>query len=66
MFFLLRMAFWLGLVFLAMTLVWLAGYALMAVRASELLRRPRVSAAIDRLSGAILIGFGVRLALERR
>jgi RhtB (resistance to homoserine/threonine) family protein len=56
----------LGFVFLAMTLVWLAGYALMAVRASELLRRPRVSAAIDRLSGAILIGFGVRLALERR
>jgi threonine/homoserine/homoserine lactone efflux protein len=38
----------------------------MAARASELLRRPRVSAAIDRLSGAVLIGFGVRLALERR
>ena len=49
-----------------MTLVWLLGYTLVAVRASELLRRQRVSAAIDRLSGAILIGFGIRLALERR
>jgi threonine/homoserine/homoserine lactone efflux protein len=56
----------LGAVFLTMTLVWLLGYTLVAVRASELLRRQRVSAAIDRLSGAILIGFGIRLALERR
>jgi RhtB (resistance to homoserine/threonine) family protein len=56
----------LGLVFLTMTLVWLIAYTLVAVRASELLRRPRVSAAIDRISGAILIGFGIRLALERR
>jgi threonine/homoserine/homoserine lactone efflux protein len=36
------------------------------VKASDLLRRPRVSAALDRLSGVILIGFGVRIALERR
>jgi RhtB (resistance to homoserine/threonine) family protein len=56
----------LGAVFLTMTLVWLLGYTLVAVRASELLRRQRVSAAIDRVSGAILIGFGIRLALERR
>jgi RhtB (resistance to homoserine/threonine) family protein len=56
----------LGGLFVLMTLVWLCGYALVAVRASALLRRPRVKAAIDRLSGAILIGFGVRLALERR
>jgi RhtB (resistance to homoserine/threonine) family protein len=56
----------LGLVFLVMTLVWLIGYALVAVRASAVLRRQRLAAAIDRLSGAILIGFGIRLALERR
>jgi len=30
------------------------------------LGRQRVKAAIDRVSGAILIGFGIRLALERR
>ena len=49
-----------------MTLVWLCGYALVAVRASAVLRRRRVRAAIDRVSGVILIGFGIRLALERR
>jgi RhtB (resistance to homoserine/threonine) family protein len=56
----------LGGLFVLMTLVWLCGYALVAVKAAALLRRPRVNAAIDRLSGVILIGFGVRLALERR
>ena len=56
----------LGGLFVLMTVVWLQAYALVAVKASELLRRRRVSAAIDRLSGAILIGFGIRLALERR
>lgn len=56
----------LGGLFVLMTVVWLCTYALVAVKASELLRRPRVNAAIDRLSGVILIAFGVRLALERR
>jgi threonine/homoserine/homoserine lactone efflux protein len=56
----------LGAVFVLMTLGWLCGYALVAFKASSLLRRPRVSAAIDRLSGVILIGFGLRLAAERR
>jgi len=56
----------LGGLFVLMTLVWLCGYALVAVKASAVLRRRRVKAAIDRVSGVILIGFGVRLALERR
>ncbi|MGH2884404.1 MAG: LysE family translocator [Solirubrobacteraceae bacterium] len=56
----------LGGLFVLMTMVWLCGYALVAVKASAVLRRERVSAAIDRLSGVILIGFGIRLALERR
>lgn len=56
----------LGGLFVLMTVVWLCGYALVAVKDSAVLRRRRVSAAIDRLSGVILIGFGIRLALERR
>jgi threonine/homoserine/homoserine lactone efflux protein len=56
----------LGGAFVLMTVAYLLLYVLVAVRASALLRRRRVSATIDRLSGAILIGFGVRLALERR
>ena len=55
-----------GGLFVLMTVAWLCAYAVVAVKASELLRRRRVSAAIDRLSGVILIGFGIRLALERR
>jgi threonine/homoserine/homoserine lactone efflux protein len=45
-------------VFVLMTAVWLCSYALVAVEATGLLRRRRVSTAIDRLSGVILIGFG--------
>jgi RhtB (resistance to homoserine/threonine) family protein len=56
----------LGGLFVLMTVLWLQAYAFVAVKASELLRRPRVTAALDRLSGVILIGFGVRIALERR
>jgi RhtB (resistance to homoserine/threonine) family protein len=56
----------LGGLFVLMTVVWLCGYALVAVKASAVLRRPRMRAAIDRVSGVILIGFGIRLALERR
>jgi threonine/homoserine/homoserine lactone efflux protein len=56
----------LGGLFVLMTVVWLSGYALVAVKASAVLRRQRVKATIDRVSGVILIGFGVRLALERR
>jgi threonine/homoserine/homoserine lactone efflux protein len=56
----------LGGLFVLMTVVWLSGYALVAVMASAVLRRQRVKATIDRVSGVILIGFGVRLALERR
>jgi threonine/homoserine/homoserine lactone efflux protein len=56
----------LGGLFVLMTVAWLSAYALVAVKASALLRRRRISAAIDRLSGAILIALGVRLALERR
>ena len=56
----------LGGLFVLMTLSWLCAYALVAARASTLLTRPRVKAAIDSLTGAVLVGFGVRLALERR
>ena len=55
----------LGGLFVLMTLTWLSGYALIAARASQVLARPRVKAAIDRVTGIVLIGFGVRLVFER-
>jgi threonine/homoserine/homoserine lactone efflux protein len=56
----------LGVVFEAMGLIWDLTYASLAARGASLLRRPRVKALLDRLSGLVLIGLGVRLALERR
>jgi threonine/homoserine/homoserine lactone efflux protein len=56
----------LGTLFTAMGLVWLSCYALAAGSAGRLLRRPRIRAALDRLTGGVLIAFGLRLATERR
>jgi threonine/homoserine/homoserine lactone efflux protein len=56
----------LGVIFAALTLAWLTAYSLMVGHASGLLRRPAVRRVLDRLTGVILIGFGIRLALEHR
>ena len=56
----------LGLVFCAMTLAWLAGYGVVVARAGDVLRRPRVRRALEGVTGAVLIAFGVRLATEHR
>lgn len=51
---------------------WAAGeavplaFALVVSRAGDLLRRPRVKIALDRLTGCVLVGLGVRLAIEKR
>lgn len=55
----------LGGLFNAMGIVWLVSYALLAARGQAVLARPRVRRALDRLTGIVLIGLGVRLALER-
>lgn len=56
----------LGLIFVLMTFAWLCTYSLLAARAAAGLQRPRVKAALDRITGTILIAVGIRLALERR
>jgi RhtB (resistance to homoserine/threonine) family protein len=56
----------LGAIFVAMTVVWLLAYTLVAARAAQTLMRPRVMAALDRFTGVVLIGLGLRLAVERR
>ena len=49
-----------------MGLVWLSAYAHAVTRSRDLLSRPRVRRGLDRLTGAVLVGLGARLALERR
>jgi RhtB (resistance to homoserine/threonine) family protein len=56
----------LGALFALITLLWLGLYALAIGRGSQLLRRPRVQRALDRFTGAVFVGFGVRLAFEHR
>jgi threonine/homoserine/homoserine lactone efflux protein len=56
----------LGVLFNAIGLVWLTVYALAAARGRAALQRPRVRAALDAVSGIVLVGLGVRLAFERR
>jgi threonine/homoserine/homoserine lactone efflux protein len=56
----------LGLVFCAMTLIWLVGYGTVVAKAGDVLRRPRVKRTLDAITGVVLIAFGVRLATEHR
>jgi threonine/homoserine/homoserine lactone efflux protein len=53
-------------IFVAITLVWLTGYALAASAAQQVLRRDRVQRTMRAVTGTALIGLGVRLAAESR
>lgn len=56
----------LGAVFVVMTVLWLSAYCVVAARAAQTLQRPSVRAALDRVTGVVLIAIGLRLAVERR
>jgi threonine/homoserine/homoserine lactone efflux protein len=55
----------LGLGFCSLTFLWLSGYAWAVARAGDVLRRPRIRRALDRVTGVVLVAFGLRLAVER-
>lgn len=50
----------------SMGLVWMSGYAFLVTKAGDVLRSPSVKRILDRVTGIVLIAFGVRLAVERR
>jgi threonine/homoserine/homoserine lactone efflux protein len=56
----------LGLVFCAMTFVWLSAYAAAVAKAGDVLRRPAIRRVLDAVVGVVLVGLGLRLATERR
>ena len=56
----------LGAVFVAMTVAWLSGYAVVIARLGDRLRRGPIRRAFDAVTGAVLVVLGGRLALERR
>ncbi len=49
-----------------MGLLWLSWYAYMVTKAGDVLRRPSIKRILDRVTGVVLIAFGLRLAVERR
>jgi threonine/homoserine/homoserine lactone efflux protein len=55
----------LGLVFCAMTFLWLACYAVALAKMGDLLRRSSVHRAVDVVTGTVLVALGVRLATEQ-
>lgn len=50
----------------AMGILWFAVLTLLTQPAARLLRRPAVTRVLDATTGTVLVGFGIRLALERR
>jgi len=56
----------LGVLFAALTLAWLAVYAVLVGASTALINRPSVRRALDRVTGVVLIAFGIRLASEHR
>ena len=50
----------------ALGIVWLTGYAWAVTAMGDVLRRPRVRTALDRVTGLVLVGLGAGLLLERR
>lgn len=56
----------LGLVFCALTLAWLTGYAIAVAKTGDLLRRPTPRRILDGLTGTVLVALGLRLAADPR
>ena len=56
----------LGGIFAVMTLAYLVVYGVVVGHAADFIRRPRVRKSLDRFTGVVLVGFGIRLAFEHR
>jgi threonine/homoserine/homoserine lactone efflux protein len=56
----------LGGVFLAEGIMWLTAIVLLGDRLSAIVSRPSVRRRVERLTGLVMVGFGVRLAIEKR
>ncbi|MBV8933472.1 MAG: hypothetical protein JOZ47_19875 [Kutzneria sp.] len=55
-----------GMVFAVFTLGWLSLYAVVVAKFGDVLRRPAVRRAVEGLTGAVLLAFGLKLATEQR
>jgi threonine/homoserine/homoserine lactone efflux protein len=60
------MSLLLGAILLAEGIAWLITIVLLGDRLSAVIRRPRIRRRLERLTGAVMMGFGLRLATEHR
>jgi|SRR3981189_3287872 threonine/homoserine/homoserine lactone efflux protein len=56
----------LGLLFSLLTFLWLVSYTLAIARIGKVLRRPAIRRALEGITGAALVGLGLKLATENR
>lgn len=54
-----------GLIYTALTVLWFVFYVYLLDRISAFMKRPATKAVVEGLTGAVLIGFGIKLALEK-
>jgi threonine/homoserine/homoserine lactone efflux protein len=47
-------------------ILWLLLYATVLIKLGDLVRRPQIHQAMERITGVVLIGLGLRLATEQR
>lgn len=62
----LRKSLFLATIHVLMGLAWLCSYATLLDRMSAVLMRPSVRRRLEAFTGAVLVAFGLRLAMERR
>jgi threonine/homoserine/homoserine lactone efflux protein len=62
----LRKSLFLASIHVLMGLAWLCSYAMLLDRMSSVLTRPALKRKLEAFTGAVLVAFGLRLALERR
>ncbi len=55
-----------GLTYTLMTVIWMVFYVCMLDRIGAWIKRPAVQSVMQGVTGFVLLGFGVKLALERR
>ncbi|HDR7795734.1 TPA: LysE family translocator [Bacillus luti] len=54
-----------GLTYLVLTVIWFAFYIFLIDKISAFMKKPKTQSYIQGLTGVVLIGFGIKLALEK-
>ncbi|MGC0367000.1 threonine/homoserine/homoserine lactone efflux protein [Rhodococcus sp. 27YEA15] len=54
------------LIHATISIAWLSGYVVLLSRARRTFEKPKVRQALERVTGAVLLGFGAKIALEAR